>query len=147
MPKLHKNIDWIRVVFLILKLGEEERTNIFELSAEFQFCVKGFTKYCVYYNFFIHNRGLLNEWLCLSYRTDKLSLLENRYWTQVCPTPKLVLANITYSCQHDLQLSLLILTYLSLKCKSEWQSSTFYKYLLIQLPSFTQVPDNSFLVK
>lgn len=45
----------------MLKPGEGERENICELPIEFQFCVKGFTKYCIYNHVFIHNRSPLNE--------------------------------------------------------------------------------------
>lgn len=121
--KLHKHTDWIRVDFPMLKPGEGERENICELPIEFQFCVKGFTKYCIYNHVFIHNRSALNEWPSLFYRLDNWVSKRLGIGPQVCPTPKPVFINTTFSCHHDLQLSLLILVCLSLKCNSVWQSS------------------------
>ena len=88
LHKLHKYIDWIRVVLLILKLGEEERKKICELSVEFQFCVKGFTKYCICYHLFIYDKGPLNNGLSLAYRLDTRSVQENRYLTPSPPNSK-----------------------------------------------------------
>lgn len=116
LHNLYNHTDWIRVVFLMLKSGGEERENTCILPVEFRFRVKGFTKDCMCNQVFIHNRSPLNDWVSQFHRLDNWVSKRLGVWPHVCPTPKPVLINTTFSCHHDPQLSLLIFVYLSLKC-------------------------------